>query len=153
MMISEFRRCGGRGWRLYDMVLRQHVASLESMDFSKINQGIYAMTFLTNGGKGQFCQSRMLSDHTVEECALHPSRSVLVIRTGERISNGSKEEARMPRGQERRKPPRGACFAWNDGRCSTPYCRFSHFGSRCGSSDHRKPQCHTRLEADRRGKD
>ena len=153
LMISEFRRCGGRGWRLYDTAFRQHAASLESMDFSKINQGLYATTFLAYGGKGQFCQNCMLSDHTLEECALHPSRSVPVIRIGERTSEGSKEEVRMPRGQERRRPPRGACFAWNDGRCSTPYCRFSHFCSRCGSSDHRKPQCRTRLEPDRRGKE
>ena len=153
LMISEFRRCGGRGWRLYDTAFRQHAASLESMDFGKINQGLYATTFLAYGGKGQFCQCCMLSDHTVEECALHPSRSVPVIRIGEWISDGSKEEARMPRGQERRRPPRGACFAWNDGRCSVPYCRFSHFCSRCGSSDHRRPQCRTHLEPDRRGKE
>ena len=152
-MISEFRRCGGRGWRLYDMAFRQHATSLESTDFSKINQGMYATTFLAYGGRGQSCLSCMLSDHTSEECALHPSRSVPVIRIGERISEGSKEEARMPRGQERKRPPKGACFAWNDGRCSTPYCRFSHVCSRCASSDHRRSQCRTRLEPDRRGKE
>ena len=153
LMISEFRRCGGRGWRLYDTAFRQHAASLEATDFSKINQGLYTTTFLAYGGKGQFCQSCMLSDHTLEECAFHPSRSVPVICIGEWSSKGNKEEARMPRVQECRRPPRGACFAWNDGRCSTPYCRFSHFCLRCGSSNHRNPQCHTQLEPDRRGKE
>ena len=103
----------------------QQAALLELMDFNKINQGLYATTFLAYGGKGKFCHSCMLSDHTVEECALHPSKSVLVIHIGEWISERSKEEAQMPRGQERRRPPRGACLAWNDGRCSTPYIAAS----------------------------
>ena len=153
LMISEFRRCGGRGWQLYDTAFRQHAASLELTDFSKINQGLYATTFLAYGGKGQFCHSCMLSDHTVEECALHPSRSVPVIRIGESVGEGSREDARLPRSQECRRAARGACFAWNNGRCTVPYCRFSHICSRCASSDHRRPQCRTRLEPDRRGKE
>ena len=144
MMISEFRRCGGRGWRLYDTAFRQHATSLESTDFSRINQGLYATTFLAYGGKGQFCQSCMMSDHTHEECALHPNRAVPVVRIRESGGMGMREEARPSRGLERRRAPRGACFAWNDGKCTGPYCRFSHVCSRCGSPDHRRPLCRAR---------
>ena len=143
-MISEFRRCGGRGWRLYDTAFRQHAASLESTDFSKINQGLYTTTFLSYGGKGQFCQSCMMSDHSHEECALHPNRAVPVVRIRESAGGGTREEVRLPRGPERRRVTRGACFAWNDGRCTVPYCRFSHVCSRCSSPDHRRPLCRAR---------
>ena len=140
-IISEFRRCGGGGWRLYDSAFRQHISSLESTDFSRINQGLYSTTFLAYGGKGQFCQSCMSSDHTHDECALHPKRSVPVIQITESARGAVKEDSRLPRGQERKRLARGACFAWNDGRCTTPLCRFSHVCSRCLSPDHKRPAC------------
>lgn len=143
-MISEFRRCGGRGWRLYDSAFRQHATSLETTDFSRINQGLYTTTFLAYGGKGQFCQSCMMSDHNHEECALHPSRTVPVVRIRESSSGGAREEVRLPRVPERKRVARGACFAWNDGRCTVPYCRFGHVCSRCASPDHRRPLCRAR---------
>ena len=143
-MISEFRRCGGGGWRLYDAAFRQHISSLESADFSKINQGLYSTTFLAYGGKGQFCQSCMQSDHTHEECALHPNRAVPVIHIKESMGTGGREEARPPRSQDRKRPYKGACFAWNDGRCTAPFCRFNHVCSRCGSLDHKRLSCRAR---------
>ena len=119
----------------------------------QINQGLYATTFLAYGGKGQFGKSCILLYHTLEECALHSSRLVPVIRIGEWISEGSKEKAQVPRGQECRSPPRGSCLAWIDGRCTTPYYRFGHVCSTCVSSNHRRPQCDARLKPDRRGKE
>ena len=153
LMISEFCGCGGRGWQLYDTAFRQHAASLEFVDFSKINQGLYATTFLALRGERAVLSKLHVVGPYVGGMRIAPKQ----VGAGDPywgwISEGSKEEVRMPWGQERRRPPRGACFAWNDGRCSTPCCRFSHFCSRCGSSDHRKPQCHTHLEPDRRGKE
>ena len=32
---------------------------------------------------------------------------------------------------EERRRKRGACFAWNDGSCRLPYCRFEHVCSGC----------------------
>ncbi len=58
---SEVRR---RGWLLYDSAFRQQISSLEAVDFSKINQGLYSTTFLAYGGRGQFCSRCLLSDHT-----------------------------------------------------------------------------------------
>ena len=34
----------------------------------------------------------------------------------------------------------GACFAWNEGRCSFPYCHYKHQCSKC-QRDHRATQC------------
>lgn len=38
---------------------------------------------------------------------------------------------------------RGACFAFNEGKCSFPYCRFEHVCSICGG-EHRKTACRSR---------
>ena len=77
LMTSEFRQCGGRGWRPHETEFCQQATSLESTDFGRINQGLYTTRFLAHGGKGQFCQSCIMSDHTHEECA----KSVLCILT------------------------------------------------------------------------
>ena len=56
MMIGEARRCGGRGWLLYDAAFRQQITSFETVDFSKINQSLYSTTFLAyGGGRAKFC--------------------------------------------------------------------------------------------------
>ena len=144
-LIGEHRRCGGRGWLLYDSAFRQHVSSLESTDFSRINQGLYSTTFLAYRGKGQFCQNCMLSDHSQEECALNPSRSVPVVRLRDSGGPTSREDSWSSRSQDHKRTPRGACFAWNDGNCSNLSCRYSHMCSRCGSRDHRRPSCRVRL--------
>ena len=46
LMISEHRRCGGRGWLLYDATVRQQIASLKSADFARLNQSLYLTTFV-----------------------------------------------------------------------------------------------------------
>jgi hypothetical protein len=60
-MFSEQRRCGDRGWLLYDSgfasILRCFTL-LEGTDFSKINQSLHTTTFLAYGGRGQFCEER-----------------------------------------------------------------------------------------------
>lgn len=99
MLIGEHRRCGGRGWLLYDTAFRQQIVSLETTDFSKLNQSLYATTFLAYGGKGQFCPSCMLPDHTQDECALHPSRTVPVVR----LREAGFESREGARGQDTRK--------------------------------------------------
>ncbi len=142
LMLAEYRKCGGRGWHLYDSAFRQQITNLETVDFSKVNQGLYATTFLAYGGKGQFCGRCMASDHSQEDCALNPRREVPVVQLQEQRSAGSRREE--PQGDtRRRRGRRGACYAFNDGRCSLPYCRFEHVCSVCGG-EHRKPACRAR---------
>ena len=111
-MIAEARRCGGRGWLIYDSTFRQQMPSLEAGNFSQINQSLYATTFLAYGGRGQGCSSCMQPDHTLEEGALHQGRS---------YGTGRSE---MPERRMRWEPCRNKgggkrpCFAWNEGRCS-----------------------------------
>jgi len=137
MMIGEARRCGGRGWLLYDAAFRQQMTSFETTDFSKINQSLYATTFLAyGGGRSKFCQDCMMADHTREECALHPNRSLPVVQMREVESQGRASESR------RRRPGRsGPCYAWNDGTCTFTRCRYDHVCSVCGSGDHKKAAC------------
>ena len=49
LMITEARRCGGRGWLLYDATFRQQAASRDNADYSRLNQALYATTFLAYG--------------------------------------------------------------------------------------------------------
>ncbi len=70
MMIAEHRKCGERGWYLYDSTFRQQITSLETVDFSRVNQSLYLTTFLAYASRGQFCTHCMLSDHLMEESAL-----------------------------------------------------------------------------------
>ena len=139
-IIAEARRCGGRGWALYDAHFRQQMASLESADFSKINQSLYSTTFLAYGSKARSCTTYMLPDHTDEECALHPNREVPLIRMREPAAR-TREEIRMVRPEMGRKKPRkGACFAWNGSECARKNCFFEHACSRCFSRDHTRPR-------------
>ena len=48
--------------------------------------------------------------------------------------------AASPRGQERRRERIGACYAWNESRCTFVRCRYENVCSQCGG-DHRKVHC------------
>ena len=72
LLISEHRRCGGRGWILYDSAFHQQISDIREADFSKLNQSLYLTTFVAYGGRGRSCNRCLLSDHAQEECALHP---------------------------------------------------------------------------------
>ncbi len=55
-MLVEYRKCRGWGWLLYDSAFRQQITDLES---AKVDQSLYATTFLAYGGKGKFCSRCM----------------------------------------------------------------------------------------------
>ena len=118
-IIAEHRRCDGRGWRLYDAGFRQQIVSIESAEFGKLNQALYATTFLAYGSIGQFCGSCLQTDHSQEDCALNPARVVQVVRLSE-PSRERREGGRTGEHSTKRRR-RGACYAWNDGRCSLPH--------------------------------
>ncbi len=56
MVVWEARRCGGNGWQAYDTMFRQQVAHSRAVDWSKLNNTLYAVTFLVQQlGKGKTC--------------------------------------------------------------------------------------------------
>ena len=144
LLVAEHRRCGGKGWLLYDAAFCQQISNIQEADFSKLNQSLYLTTFVAYGGKGRSCNHCLLSDHSQEECALRPKQVAQYnTRVEERRDLGKATEER---GRRKR---RGACFAWNDGSCSSPYCRFEHVCSRCFGG-HKRVACRSRpLEGER----
>ncbi len=148
IMVNEARRCGGRGWSLYDAAFRQQIANYDMVDFSKINQSLYSTTFLAYGNRGQCCQMCMASDHTQDECALAQAKNVsrgrpLLLEPGTRETRLKRWDGRRERGRTRL-----PCFAWNDGRCIHPHCKFDHICSRC-FGNHKKSACKGREEVER----
>ena len=93
LMIGEHRRCGGRGWLLYDAAFRQQITSLEGADFARLNQSLYLTTFVAYGGKGRSCSKCLLSDHSQEECALRPREA----RDRREAGQGREERERKKR--------------------------------------------------------
>ena len=73
LIVCEARRCGAKGWLAYDSYFRQQVVGDEKADWSKLNQPLYAMTFMAQGerDKGKSCVICLESDHTDEQCALY----------------------------------------------------------------------------------
>ncbi len=146
LIIAEHRRCGGRGWLLYDTAFRQQITDIRNADFSRLNQSLYLTTFVAYGGKGRSCSRCLMSDHTQEECALHQFLS-------QSANEGGKIELRKEPGKVEERPRlkrRGACFEWNDGNCRLPYCCFEHVCSKC-YGNHRRDACHSRAEEGERG--
>ncbi len=151
ILVGEAQRCGGRGFVAYDSLFRQQMTSFDAVDFSKINQSLYSTTFLAQRGRGKFCSICTASDHGQEECALQPSRAVPTVRMSH--PGPSREEYR-PQGFElpRKKRRRGACYAWNDGRCEAENCPFEHACSRC-AGPHKRWSCRSRVSDDRKRED
>jgi len=133
-LIGEAKKCGGRGWYLYDAAFRQQIVSLQKTDFSKLKDSLYSTTFLAFGSRSRFCPNCMLSDHSQEECALSQFSKAGSKREWER------EEPQVGSGEPRRRRRRGACYAWNDGNCSGPYCAYDHVCSKC-YGNHRRSSC------------
>ena len=60
-VIREGRRLGGNGWRLYDTMFRQQAALDPTVDWSKINSTLYAVSFVTQqGSRVRSCWLAML---------------------------------------------------------------------------------------------
>ena len=67
-IVREARRCGGKGWLAYDSYFRQQVVGNDGIDWSKLNQSLYAVTFIAQGEpeKGKSCMICLESDHADE---------------------------------------------------------------------------------------
>ena len=136
LILNESRR-GGRGWLMYDAALRQQITDLETFDFAKINQSLYATTCLQYAGAVRACPLCGLGDHSEGECALRLQRSTIAVGTGAYRDEG------MRRGQDlpKKRFKRGPCFDYNGARgCNNSNCIFEHRCSRC-RGDHRSIDC------------
>ena len=148
LIVREARRCGGRGWLAYDTMFRQQAVGNLDMDWSKLNPTLYAVTFLAQSGSGRNCVLCMESDHSKEDCALAEGK------VGPPFSKtSSSRDAQRSGGDAASRPQKGKarmiCFAWNQGECSFPYCRYRHTCVKCGG-EHRIIHCHA-WGADREG--
>ena len=138
LMVREARRCGGKGWLAYDSYFPQQAVGDDKADWSRINQSLYAVTFIAQGerDKGRCCVLCLESDHVEEQCALYtpPPRQASYKKATEKSSSEGRDTGRGRGGG------RMACFAWNQGDCRFPACKYRHVCVRC-SSDHRISQC------------
>lgn len=73
LIVREAQRCGGRGWLVYDSYFRQQVVGNKHADWSRLNQSLYAITFIAQGERhrGRSCIICLESDHVEEQCALY----------------------------------------------------------------------------------
>ena len=84
LIVREARRCGGKGWLAYDTHFRQQVVGNQSADWSKLNQSLYAVTFVAQGEREK-CKNCMLcleSDHSVLSTFPHRRHQSWLIRVG-----------------------------------------------------------------------
>ena len=137
LLVREARRCGGRGWQVYDSMFRQQAANNPRVAWSQLNSSLYATSFLAHQNqRGRTCQYCLETDHVSQSCALAPP---------EKERGRSQGEPRWRSSERRRRDPANtfkmACFDWNDGRCSSPYCRFKHICASCGASGHTDLKC------------
>ena len=141
LILREARRCGGKGWQTYDSMFRQQVANKPDADWSVLNSSLYTTSFLANqNGRGRTCKWCLETDHASTSCALAPPS---IERQQSHYGRDWDLETMPNRRPVRfgRSEVRGACFAWNEGRCTLPYCRLRHVCCRCGSTDHCESSC------------
>ena len=145
-ILREARRCGGDGWRSYDAMFRQLAAADPTADWSRLNPSLYATTFLAQQSGGRkLCSLCTGADHGPEECALAPMQTKLPKPQTQEKDDEKKERMGSPSGgapknfRGRRRSDQ-TCYAWNEGRCQYPYCRYRHVCLRC-RGDHRAMSC------------
>lgn len=151
LIVCEGRHCGGKGWLAYDSMFRQQAAGHLEVDWSKLNSSLYAVTFLAQAGSGKSCVLCLESDHKEDECTLAKARctpAAVKSTTGQpETPRGGSDTARYQEGRARQ-----MCFAWNQGKCSYPYCHYGHHCIRCGG-DHRFIHCRSLDRESGRGRD
>ena len=137
-LIRESRRCDGEGWRDYDSMFRQQVASAADLEWARVNNSLFAVTFLAqSSGRGKACKWCQETDHKSDGCALAPERPI----RGEPPMGDKK--VTPGDGRSWRLKAERICYSWNEGRCAYhPYCRFRHVCANTGcQGDHRAVDC------------
>ena len=75
--ITEVRWCAGQSWLLDYTLFCQQITSLESTDFSKINQYLYSTMLLPYSNRRQHCPGCILPNQSLEECTLYTQANPL----------------------------------------------------------------------------
>ncbi len=149
-IFAEAARCGGRGWSEYDAAFRSQAAAKEEpgkVDWGSLRQGIYASTFLNAKGdripcsRCYACAGCTEPSHLGERCPRPRARPP---QRGAEPRGERRWRPQEPR-RERGPPPPRACYAWNDGTCTTPKCRYDHVCAGCGGP-HKREACRPRGE-------
>ena len=139
LIVREARRCGGKGWLAYDSYFRQQAVGDDKADRSRLNQSLYAVTFIAQGERtrGRCCVLCLESDHAEEQCALYTPPPK---QTYKKPAEKGASDGRDPGSGRGKGGGRMPCFAWNQGDCRFPACKYRHVCVRC-SGDHRISQC------------
>ncbi len=93
---------------------------------------------LAQASRGKTCTLCMESDHVEEVCALAPPKAGSSGVVGARSilrQEGGDSGSRLARGKAKM-----VCFAWNQGDCNFPYCRYRYVCVKC-AGNHRITQC------------
>ena len=129
LIISLWRKHGGRGWLLYDTLFRQQRAAGASYEWAELHQSMLASTVFGSGTEsaGRSCALCFSSDHATSNCAL------------------AALEPRQLQGQptrvvQRFRPYDEICRKFNRGVCSFLDCKFAHVCSSC-RGDHSARDC------------
>lgn len=124
----------GEGWLAYDSYFRPQAVGDDLLDWLKLNQSLYAVTFIAQGEreKATCCTLGLESDHPNERCGLYspPLKSS--------VSVGKKRAPVEMREQSRSKRP--ARFAWNQGECRFQSCKYHQVCVKC-AGNHRITLC------------
>ena len=115
LIVQEARRCGGKGWLMYDGYFRQQVVGSSAADWSHLNPSLYTVTFLAQAGRGCSCPLCMECDHIEEECALAQPKVPPPVKLT------TVESLEFPRGKGRIKQP---YFTWNQGDYRFINCKY-----------------------------
>ena len=90
----------------------------------KINSTLYTVSFVEQQEtQVRSCSLCMESDHREEDFSLQ-----LAANLPKKMESSSQGKQKF------------ACFAWNDGRCHHPACRYCHVCSHC-QGRHHLPEC------------
>ncbi len=134
----EAKRCGGKGWLVYDSMFRQQVAGTRRRIAQNSTGSFYAVSFFAHAGGGRTCSLCMESDHGDEECALVCYKASSA--GGKNTKPVARQEGTDSSNRFTKGKTRLICFAWNQGECTFLYCRYRHVCEKC-SGEHRITQC------------
>jgi len=140
LIVREAHHCGGRGWQAYDTMFHQQAVGNPDLDWSKLNLTLYSVTFLAQAGSGKNCVLCMELDHHEKECALAKAKVGSPIANNSSSSRDVQQSTAEVTGRFGRGKAKVVCFAWNQGHCSFPYCRYRHVCVKCGG-EHRIIHC------------
>ena len=88
LIVREARRCGRRGWLLYDVYFRQQMAGEWKGDkWGRLNPYLFSSTFLSLGSANHpNCSLCLESDHRDEDCTLAKSKAAVTSTSGQPLS-------------------------------------------------------------------